>query len=154
MIFRGKSALSSAYVESYILARGKEVAYLMARYNASPRELNAHFRSLEGGGEGIYSYTPTKKQEKKEQQKVSETYMVDKVEMEVLDDWGEAVDMTISYVPYDPDRYARERADRTSIEKLIEYAKCDPVAKKMIRQYKDVVADMLRPRDQFRPRKY
>jgi hypothetical protein len=150
MRFKGKSALSAAYVEAYVLARGREVAYLKARYRCTDAQIIQHFKAVNKGEDGYY--IPTPKQEKKEQHAVENYKMVDKVEMEDLSDgYGTAVDMTISFVPYDPDRYARERMEKTPKEKLVEYSKLDPVAKKMIRQYKDVISNMLNPTYATRP---
>jgi hypothetical protein len=143
MIFKGKSAVSSAYVESYILAKGKEAAYLIARYNASEKELEAHFNSINNGGDGIYK--PTKKQLKIEEKRINTNKMIESVVVEDLS-YGEgtAAEATITFAPYDPDVYATRRAKCTPVPQLIEYAKCDPVAKKMIKKYKKVIADMIK----------
>ena len=153
MIFRGKSSLASAYVESYILTKGKEAAYLIARYNASERELQAHFNSINNGGDGIYK--PTRKQEKLEEKRINNNQMIDNVVVEDLS-YGEgtAAEATITFAPYDPDVYATRIAEHTSVAKLIEYAKCDPVARKMIKQHKNVVTDMIRREALSRPRRY
>ena len=150
MRFKGKSALSAAYVEAYVLARGREAAYLKARYRCTDAQIAQHFKAVNKGEDSYY--IPTPKQVKKEDYAKENFKMVDKVEMEdVSDGYGTAVDMTISFVPYDPERYATERMERTPKEKLVEYSKLDPVAKKMIRKYKDVIEDMLHPSYTTRP---
>ena len=144
MRFRGKSTLSAAYVQSYVLAKGREVAYLIARYKPNEHQLRAHFSSINNGGEGIYK--PTPKQEKIEEQRKQNHQMIDEV---IIDDLGHGdgtvAEATITFAPYDPDLYATRKANNTPVAKLIEYAKTDPVAKKMIRQYKKEIDELLRP---------